>query len=78
MTIQDQKMTVHDFFLHFIKICKFSSNFFGKIENVKRDRMSSKLNFVGFTHYSHIRNKYSLGTLLNIYTYLPQTLFPHS
>jgi len=29
-----------------------------------------------FAHYSHKQNKNSLGTLLNIYTYLPQTLFP--
>ena len=29
-----------------------------------------------FAHYSHKQNTNSLGTLLNIYTYLPQTLFP--
>ena len=35
-----QKMTVHDFFLHILKICKVFSVFFGTIDNVKRDRMS--------------------------------------
>jgi len=40
MTIQDQKMTVHDFFLHIFGLCKVFFIFFGKIENVKRDRMS--------------------------------------
>ena len=40
ITIQDQKMTVHDFFLHILKICKFYLIFFGTIDNVKRDLMS--------------------------------------
>ena len=33
-------MTVHDFFLHILNICKLSLNLFGTIDNVKRDLMS--------------------------------------